>query len=149
MSEGEATRQLNFRDPPLAGNITVITAGAAATFDLSTMDNQTKDPTDSTKLETGADEAYVTFVVDGVKPVYVLFGASAAAVSGGNAPSTSATGTNAAGACVPLFPSPAVGPGAPEYRYKIRKGYNSWIGFYSAGTPNLIIYKSSPYKQAC
>lgn len=148
--ESEQTRQLNFVEPPLAGNgfAVACVASTASSIDLGTIDNQSKDPTQNDKLKTGAQDAFVTIVVDGVVPIYVIFGANAAAVTGGNAPAIATVGTNAAGICFPLYPTAATGPGnngPGGYRFRIRKGYNSVMGFISSGTPTLRIFKSSPY----
>lgn len=152
MSEALQTRQINHVDPPLAGNCFAVAcvASTASSIDLSTIDNQTQNQIGTIdNAKTGAQDAFVTIVVDGVVPIYVIFGASVAAVTAGNAPVIATVGTNVAGICIPLYPTAATGPGnagAGGYRFKIRKGFNSVMGFISSGTPTLRIFKSSPYQ---
>lgn len=152
MTESRQTSQVNHIDPPLAGNCfaVALVASTASSIDLGTIDNQTQNQFGTIdNLKTGAQDAYVTIVVDGVVPIYVIFGATAAAVTGGNAPVIATTGTNVAGICIPLYPTAATGPGnagAGGYRFRIRKGFNSVMGFISSGTPTLRIFKSSPYQ---
>lgn len=150
MTESRQTSQLNHIDPPLAGNCfaVALVASTASSIDLGTIDNQTISNQNSDQVKTGAQEAFVTVVVDGVVPIYVIFGATVAAVTAGNAPVIATVGTNAAGICIPLYPTAATGPGNAGpggYRFRIRKGYNSVMGFISSGTPTLRIFKSSPY----
>jgi hypothetical protein len=150
VTESRQTSQINHADPPLAGNCfaVALVAATAGSIDLATIDNQTINISGSDTIKVGAVERYVTIVVDGVVPIYVIFGANAAAVTAGNAPVIATVGTNAAGICIPLYPSPATGPGnewGAGYRFRIRKGYNSVLGFISSGTPTLRIFASSPY----
>lgn len=145
--ESEQTRQVNFYELPLAGNLfaRACVAGTPDYVDLQTIGNQTKDPTDVEKLGVGCVGREVDIFVDGVVPIYIIAGPTQASVTGGNAPAIATAGTNVAGICVPLYPTAATGPANKPYRYKVRSG-TRFLGFISSGTPTIRIAPSSPYQ---
>lgn len=67
--------------------------------------------------------------------VSVLFGASQAAVTGGNAPNTGTTGVNTAGCCEPIPPG--------SYIDVWISTNTRWMGFIGAGNGTLVVRPSS------
>lgn len=109
-AESIYTRKANEVTAPVAGQITVIAGAlAAGSLDLATtgptainMQNADKQPVgdgSGTVTIAGGVDRYVEFYADGVD-IGLVFGATAAAVTGANAPVLAQTGTNAAGACM-------------------------------------------------
>lgn len=126
-----------------------LSSGVAGTIDLTTIG--WVDPPNSQYPYSngkGATGTYVSFLVDGIVPVYIIGGPTVASVSSGNAPASGTTGTNVAGLCWPIYPSAATGPAQANdtNRYLVRYGINHVIGYIAAGTPTLRIYRSGEYQ---
>jgi len=122
-------------------------ASTAASIDLSTIDYLGSPNTiQGGTTGRGATGCYVSIISDGVVPIYILGYPSAAAFAA-NPPVIGVTGNvNGPKNPWPIYPTPATGPSRSGDcdRFLVRYGFNHVLGFISAGTPTLRIYRSSP-----
>jgi hypothetical protein len=138
----QQTRQANLVLPPRAGLIASYAASAtAASANLALLDNQAVNLSSADTLSIGPQGCYVTLYADGGK-IYIVLGASQAAVTGGNVPVIATNGVNAAGVCWPI-------PADTPFPVLLEAGVDLWVGFISAAAAQLRVYRSSPYPQAC
>jgi hypothetical protein len=139
VGESRATVQYHFQTPPRAGQCANLSVtNAAANTDLRTLGVQTPDISQSNVGPiVGAPGHFATFEADG-SDIYVIFGPTAASVSGGNAPVIATTGVNVAGVCF------KVTVGNP-LRVKLEAGVDNFVGYIAsaAGPFNLRVYISS------
>ncbi|HEY6783598.1 MAG TPA: hypothetical protein VI159_01530 [Gemmatimonadales bacterium] len=138
MPQIEATRQADFITPPRAGQITALAVTTvAASASLLTMGNQTANQANANTLNIGLPGHYITLYADG-GDVYILFGPDQASVSSGNAPSPTATGANATGACFVI-------PTGVAMNVRPESNVDQWIGYVTkTGTATLRIAQTSP-----
>jgi hypothetical protein len=145
-AQSKQTQQADFIVAPVAGQVSAYQASVtAAAIDIGTCGPAALVPntgaTATNSQNPGGVDRYVTLVADG-GAVYVLFGASAAAVSGANAPDPTATGaaaagTNKVGACIPI-------PSGGLMNVLIRAA-ERFVGYVTAsGTATLRVWVSSP-----
>ena len=102
MGQTEATRQGDWLTPPRAGQISVYSVtSTTASQDLRLCGQQTPNISSPTQQVPGLPGHYVALQADG-GDVYIITGPTAASVTGANAPSSTAAGTNATGGCVKI-----------------------------------------------
>jgi hypothetical protein len=136
------TRNANRITAPLAGHISVLSVtNAAASQDLQLCGPQTIDAYLLTDLYEPWGQAPLGMMNRMVRytavttTVSILFGATQAAVTAGNAPVIATTGVNTAGCCVPIPAGTYV-----EHWCTIN---TRWLGFIGAGNGTLVVTSTS------
>ena len=132
----EATRQADNIMAPTAGEISNISVSAVAgSIDLTTIGPQLEPDAKTPQRTKGMPGHYMSIFADGAD-VYVLFGATQASVTGGNAPVIATTGSNAAGCCVKS-------PNGQERQIRPAVGIHNWMGYIASGAGTARVWRSS------
>jgi hypothetical protein len=129
MSKGAAHTQVENITCPVAGQIGVFSvSGSAGSVDLRTIGPQ---PALGNEEQNGCCDRYVELQADG-GDVYVIFGATQAAVTSANAPVISTTGANAAGAAMRI-------PNGTSKQYRPTNNGSPWCGYIGTGSGTVYL----------
>ncbi|AKU93369.1 hypothetical protein AKJ09_11515 [Labilithrix luteola] len=147
-----ASRKIDFVSAPRAfaaagvpGQVAVIAVSAAATYiDLTRGISQAKkDPQVSGQDPKSLTRNYLTIEAD-TADLGVVFGATSALVSGGNAPSLTASGTVASGVYTGAAGTCYVIKAGTKERFLLQASVDNFLGLVGSAAGNARIYQSSP-----
>ena len=156
MSETVTVRQAQFVTAPrtsagtaaIVGEaVTFATSGAASYLEMDNLLQQTVTQTSPTQTYKGVTDNFVTIAAI-TSTLYIIFGATAANVSGAHAPvvpnGSGGVGTISSGAYTraagTAFPIPA----GTSIRFRLQKGIDNFMGFIATGAGFASLYQSSP-----